>query len=213
VKLNPGAFNRLLGGAGGLGQAVTWRRASLCPCRNAYSGAAEQGCPLCAGKGSLWAVPIPAWTGLAGMRATREWQAFGEFKGGDVVFTIPSDSPLYAAGETDRVVMTQSSEAFDQVLTRGAGDQLRFPVQEVTECFWRDPTTKARVDGAAPKVAADGTLTWTSGAPPAGTQYSISGRRRPEYYVFRDLVQDRAHHFGRALPRKVVMRRFELFGD
>ena len=213
MRLSPGRFNRLLGSdQGGLGQAVTWRRASFCPCRAVYSGAAEPDCPLCQGRGTLWAVPVAAWTGLAGMKQTREWAAFGEWQSGDVVLSIPSDSPLYAAGENDRVLMTQSSEAFSTGLTRGVKDQPPFMVVEVTEVFWRDPATKARVNGALPSVAPDNTLTWASGGPPDGVQYSVSGRCRPEYYIFRDLVQDRAHSGGLALPRKTVARRFDLMG-
>jgi hypothetical protein len=65
-----------------------------------------------------------------------------------------------------------------------------------------------------PIVTGGDSLTWSEegGCPPAGVQFSVTGRRQQEYYIFRDLPQDRAHHGGAALPRRVVARRFDLFG-
>lgn len=210
--LDPAKFNALLAADGiGLGQKVTWARAFACPCRSPTSGAAEQGCPVCQGRGVAWDQPIAAWTGLAGMKIAREWAMFGEWESGDVVVTIPSDSPLYGAGENDRVTFINSTEAFSSILMGGV-DHLPFQATEINRLVWRDPVTKALTVGGIPSEAPDGTLTWTSGAPPAGVQYSISGRRNPEYWLFKDLVQDRHHHAGRALPRRVALRRFDLFG-
>ena len=112
MQLSPTRFNRLLRPPGGLGQKVSWRRAYACPCRHPHSGAALPGCLQCAGCGVIWSAPKAAWTGLASMRVAREWANFGLWESGDVVLTIPSDSPLYAAGEHDRLVMLDSSEPF-----------------------------------------------------------------------------------------------------
>jgi len=211
MQLSPAAFNGLLGE---MGQAVAWRKAYACPCRDDDTGAARQGCPVCDARGQFWdVVPTEAWTGLAGMRVNREWAAYGLWESGDVVFTIPSDSPLYAAAEFDRVVMSNSSEAFSVPRRRGAANEtLTFPVVQIDRAFWI--ADGAVVDGDLPVIADDGTIDWSGAAtaPDAGVQYSISGRKRQEYFIFRDLVQDRAHFYGLALPRKVVARKFDLFG-
>lgn len=211
MQLSPARFNGLLRN---LGQQVAWQRASLCPCHDEYSGSARAGCPACNGRGSLWAAPVAAWAGMTGMRQAREWAAFGQWESGDVVLSVPSDSPLYAAGEYDRVVMVNSSEPFSLARTRDGSDKLAFAVVQVDRVFWLNPGDSAIVEGGIPTVAADGTLTWAdpAGAPDPGVQYSITGRRRPEYFVFKDLPQDRAHHSGAALPRRMVLRRFDLFG-
>jgi hypothetical protein len=68
------------------------------------------------------------------------------------------------------------------------------------------------VEGNIPAIGADGTLTWADGAPPPNTTYSITGRRRPEFFCFNEIPADRPLHFGEPLPRRVVLRRFDLFG-
>lgn len=213
MRFAPGAFNRLLSAGGtGLGQALEWRRAYLCPCTDPHSGSPEAGCPVCAGRGSVWASPVAAWAGIASQRVAREWAQYGQWESGDQVMTIAADSPLYAAGENDRLTMTQSSEPFSVPLVRGSGDVLRFPVVQVDRVFWRDPATLALTEGGIPAVADDGSLSWAEDEPPAGVQYSVTGRKRPEFYIFKDFPQDRSHQGGMTLPRRVVARRYDLAG-
>ncbi|MGI4940005.1 MAG: hypothetical protein ACRYHQ_05485, partial [Janthinobacterium lividum] len=97
-------------------------------------------------------------------------------------------------------------------LVRTGTEHLAYPVASFEAVVWLDPKTKAPIAGSLPERPADGgALVWADGGdPPSGVQYTITGRRRQEFYVFRDLVQDRATN-GTNLPRKVVMRRFELF--
>lgn len=209
---DPARFNTLLGVARpGLGQNVAWLKATSCPCRNPLSGAAKQSCPTCKGKGVFWSDPIAAWTGLAGMKVAREWAMYSEWASGDVVITIPSDSPLWNIGEIDKVKFTDSSQPFSTVLMGGV-DLLPFQAASIDGVIWLDPITQAPVTGGIPTQASDGTLSWTSGSPPTATQYTVSGRRIPEYYCFRDMAQDRAHSAGLALPRRVILRLFDLFG-
>lgn len=212
MQLSPSRFNALLKPPGGLGQKVEWRRAHLCPCRDPVSGQARPGCLVCRGRGTFWGAAIRCHTGLAGQKAVREWAAFGLWESGDVVLTIPSDSALWRAGELDRVRLQDSSETFTTVLSAGTLDQVRTGgILEIERAFYLDGQ-QAIVELAIPAWDADGNLTWSAGGPPAGTRYTISGRRHPEYFIFKDLVQDRAHHGGLALPRRVVARRFDLFG-
>jgi hypothetical protein len=207
MHLNPLAFNAFLNG---LGQTFAWRRAYACPCLNPSSGAAKPDCPLCAGKGQTWGEAVEGISGIAGQSIQLKWAKFGLFEPGDVVLTIPSDSALYAMGQFDRVVMLDSSVPFSTKFVRGKGDVLRYPNVQVDRVFWLDGADT--VEGGIPTVDDDGTLTWTDGEPPVGTVYSLTGRRRPEYFVWGNYPQDRAHHGGSALPRKVVLRAFDLFG-
>lgn len=212
LLLDPAKFNALLSASRpGLGQNCQWSKSFACPCRSSTSGAAEQGCPICHGKGVAWDAALPAWCGLSGMKIAREWAMFGEFEQGDTVVTIPSDSPLYAMGETDKVAFTDSSEPFSSIVMGGV-DHLTFTVTVLDRVVWRDPATKALVIGTIPTQAPDGSLTFAGGGPPAGVQYSVSGRKIPVYYMFKDMVQDRHHSAGLPLPRRVVLRRYDLFG-
>jgi hypothetical protein len=212
LLLSPAKFNALLSNdRPGLGQNVTVQRATQCPCRSPTSGAAEQGCPLCRGKSYIYDAAITAWTGLAGQKVMRQWAQFGMFEEGDVICTIPSNSPMYAIGENDKVVFTDSTEPFSQIVMGGV-DYLPWPVVQIDRVIWRAAVTKALVEGGIPVQETDGTLTWASGAPPTGTQYSVTGRRNPAYWVFQEFPQDRAHSAGLALPRRVVLRKYSLAG-
>lgn len=221
MKLAPARFNALLRH---LGQDVLWRRAYQCPCRDTYSGAARQGCPRCAGKGKIWTAAAPAYVGLTGMQRQRQWAQMGMYEAGDVVVTLPSNSPIYAIGETDRVAFTDSSDAFSINLTHEHNDAvLPWTPTQLDRLFWLDPLSGAEVDGALPEVdPLTNSTTWPVPdpllpppallEPPAGRQYSLTGRKLPEYFVWGDLVQTRHHHGGFDLPRHVVLRRFDLFG-
>ena len=213
MRLQPAAFNRLIGH---LGQACLWSRAELCPCRDTYSGAAEPNCPACSGRGVFWRGAVRATTGLTSMRVAREWQHFGMWESGDVVLSVPSDSPLYDAGENDRVALVNSTEPYTSTFVRGAEDE-RWPAY-LTEV---EAVTVRQGEGVAsravPVLPADRSApfrpAWPeAGGPAEGEQYAIRGRRHPVFFVFKSLPQDRAHHSGATLPRKIAARRFDLFG-
>jgi hypothetical protein len=196
-----------------VGQDVAWRSGYLCPCRDPNSGAARPGCANCGGRGVMWGNPIAAVAALSGLKVSRQWEASGLWQNGDVVVSIPSDSPLYAAGPNDRVSMLESSQPFVEVLTMG-GPALPYVVASIARVFWLD-AENGIIEGSIPPLAADGSYAWAdgdAGAPPAGQQYSISGRRVPEYFVFQDLPGDRAHFHGSTLPRRAILRLFDLFG-
>lgn len=217
TMFDPDAFSRLLGNSGdGLGQNVSWRRSYECPCRSPTSGQARRDCLQCRGDGQIWTPPEPGpvWTGLAGLKVARDWASFGEFQKGDVVLTIPQDSPLWACGENDRITMIDSSQPFSLVLRRGKVDCLRGTIDLIERVFYLDPLSQAIVEAPIPPWDAEGTLDWTgiAGAPPDGIGYNVTGRMRPEYFIFKDLPQDRQHHYGMDLPRRVVARKFELMG-
>lgn len=214
MRLSPERFNGLLAN---LGQNVLWRRAQLCPCRDSYSDAARQGCPVCAGKGLFWGEPQPARVALSGMKVQQQWAAFGAYEQGDVVITLPSDSPVYALADGDRVLFSDSTIGFTQIFRHGADDDpLPFAVHSIERVFWLDPDGEITLDGDIPVVDADNRLRWTRAnpvKPTAGQQYSMIGRKNTEYFVaLSSLVQDRAHHQGAKLPRKCVLRPWDLYG-
>ena len=207
MNLVSSEFNSLLNH---VGQDFTWRRAYACPCINPRSGAAKPSCPHCDGKGRLWDAPMPGKAGIVGRDQLRKFADFGLWDQGDIMLSIPSNSPLYAMGQFDRIAALNRSEPFSANLIRGLNDTLRFPVLSVDRVFWLDGEHIR--DVALPVVNEDGSLTWADGAPPAGATFSLTGRRTPEYFVYQELPTDRPLHFGEPLPRRVTLRRFDLFG-
>ena len=215
MRFSPARFDALLAPQGGLGQAVIWRRASLCPCRDPLSGQPEPGCPQCAGRGQFWGRGIAAHTGVSSQRQLRAWLDSGEIEVGDQVLTVPGASPLYAVGELDLIIMAQSSEPYAVVLTRDGSEAVDPGAYGLDQCFWLRPGDRAVVQGDVPRLdPATGALIWDNPAraPDPGLQFSLRGRRRPTYFVFRDLPQDRAHCGGLGLPRRIVARKFDLMG-
>ncbi len=210
MYLNPPEFDAFLNK---VGQTCAWRRAYACPCINPNSGAADPKCPRCAGKGFAWATAVQGTAGISGQQVQKRWADFGKWEAGDVVVSIGSDSPLYAISFADRVLFLNDTQGFSVVLTRGQGDTLGFPTVAIDRVYWLDGQ-KREVAGSIPTFDADGALSWGDSdvAPPDGVLYSVSGRRRTEYFCWGDYPQDRGHFHGRALPKKVVLRRFDLYG-
>jgi len=214
MQLSPARFNSLLSN---IGQNILWRRAYLCPCRSTHSDAARQGCPVCAGRGLYWGTAQAAVVGLSGMQAQQQWAQFGAYEQGDVVITLPSDSPVYDLADNDRIAFVDSTIGFVQIFRRGLDDEpLPFPVRTIERVFWLAPDGQTEIDGDIPLADDAGVLRWSGTsptAPAAGQQYSMVGRKNTEYFVaLSSMVQDRAHHHGAALPRKCVLRRWDLYG-
>lgn len=207
MMFSPGAFDSFLNN---IGQEFSWRKAFACPCVNPNSMQANPNCPVCGGKGRAWVDAIVGKSGVAGRNAMKEWAQFGLWDAGDVILSIPSDSPLYAIGPYDRVIMSNRTEPFSTNMVRGMNDIIRFPIVSVDRVFWI--VNGSIVDGEIPIVLANGVLDWNGSAPPMSATFSITGRRRPEYFVYQDQPMDRPHHAGLTLPRKVVLRRWDLYG-
>ena len=205
MYLDPVAFNRFLAD---MGQTADWRRAQACPCRNARSGAARPDCPKCAGLGYWWDEPITCEVAFSGQKVQQQWANFGLWENGDQVVTLAADSPAYAMARMDRIVMRQSSVPFDTILK--PGQALRWAQVQLARASWFVGNKLVEVNN--PRADADGQPILTDPAPPADAQIALSGRHAPEYFAFQDYPQDRAHHHGRALPRRVVLRKFDLFG-
>lgn len=208
MRLNPAAFNNWLSN---IGQRYLWRKSYACPCVSPHSGASKPNCLQCGGRGRIWDAAVAGVAGMAGSKVQRQWAQFGAYENGDIVVTIGSDTPLYVMGQFDRMVSVDSTDPFSIVLMRGQNDRLLGPISKVSRVFWLDGS-QAIVEGGIPSVSSTGALTWSSGAPPAGTNYTICGERNTEFFCFMDLASDRNEHQGAPLPRRVVLRRFDLFG-
>lgn len=209
MRFSPGRLNAHISG---IGQDVQWRRAYACPCVSPDSGAAKPTCPLCTGRGQTWAAAVSTRVGLTSQTASKMMAQFGAYEVGDVLITLPSNSPAYVAGRFDRFLALKSTNPFSMVLTRGEDDRLLGAAQSFTRCYWINDAGTAEVEGGLPTADASGNLTWASGAPPAGKQYSLSGVRFDEYMLYPELPMDRNHNNGLALPRRVRAKQFSLFG-
>lgn len=210
MKLNPGAFNRWIAN---VGQRVLWRRSYSCPCTDEFSGAAKTDCPQCRGKGHIWdAHGVEGVCGVAQQQVQPQWQDFGNFEQGDMVMTVPSDSALYDMGRFDRVILLNSTDRFSRIYTRGTGEKLDVPAMSIDRVFWLSQDRTQQIEGGIPVFDADGNLTWSSGEPPVGVQYSLTGVRYTEYFVWQQLPSDRNEHQGAQLPKRVQLRKFDLFG-
>lgn len=213
MQLNPGAFNTFLRG---IGQVVSWRPSVACPCLNEHSGAAEQNCPLCRGKGHIWSSGIEGVVGVTRQAVEPEWKDFGNYEAGDMTATVGSDSPLYDMGRFDRVELRNSTDRFSRVLQRGVNDAaLDVPVVKITRVVWRSLDRTRLIEGALPTwnpVTRALTFPATGVVPDPGQQYTLVGEKFDEYYVYQMLPSDRNEHQGAPLPKRVQMRKFDLFG-
>jgi hypothetical protein len=210
MRLNPIAFNRMING---MGMSFGWRRGYACPCITRNSGQPKPNCGHCHGKGRQWApTPTIGTAGRVSQSKQRHYAIPGVWDADDIMLSIPSDSPLYAMGQYDRIDALNQSEPFSVALVRGLNDVLRLPVISLERCFYLDMSDAVH-EAALPVIASNGTISWPNGgAPPAGVTFSLTGRRRPEYFCWMEIPTDRPMHFGAKLPRKVVLRRFDLFG-
>ena len=213
--MDPAEFDAMLNE---MGQAAEWRPSYDCPCRAEYSGAADPDCPVCNGKGVTWGDAVTGTVAVAGQKVQQAWAKLGMYEQGDMVLTLPTDSPVFAMGQFDRVTMMDSTVPFSRVLTHTGGELLQVRVSGITRVFWR--AAGDIVVGALPTVGSDGALAWPApdpddpdapGEPPEGVQYSITGRRHPEYFALKEFPQDRAHFGGTLFPRRVALREMDLF--
>lgn len=210
MRFNPAAFDRHLLG---IGQRVAWRRSWACPCTNSATGQPDPKHQLCMGKGRLWDPPVETVAGVASQKVQMQWAQSGLYEAGDMVLSIPQVSPLWEAGQFDRVTALNSTDVFSQTMVRGApSERLLFQPASLTRCFWLHPQTREPHDGSLP-VVTNGQLSWPSGGePPPGATYSLTGTKNSEFYLYTELTSDRNQHQGMRLPRRVVARKFDLFG-
>lgn len=205
MRLVPDHFNALIGRAG---QRVSWRPSRSCACRDPYSGSPDPSCEVCGGLGRVWDADVASVAAPSGVKVQRQWADFGMWMAGDVVVTLPGDQPVYAIAEGDRLALLDSTEPFSQVIP--VGGRMAGLVASLARCTYLLAGVEA--DAVLPTLDANGALTWPGNDGPGAVQVVLAGRRHPEYFAFSDFSQDRAHQMGDPLPRRVVLRRFDLWG-
>lgn len=91
-------------------------------------------------------------------------------------------------------------------------NRIRFPVISVEKVLQIDVAgvTPVLVQRGLPDVDQLGKITWPAGEP-VGT-YSLTGRRNVEFFAWTSQPFDRPHEHGEPLPRRIVMKRFDLYG-
>lgn len=211
MRFNKQWFNRHLAN---IGQQMIWRKAYACSCVNPDSGAPDPKCGLCGKKGRIWVDGTETVCALAGQKTHAEWANTSMWEAGDVVVTIPENSPMWDAGQFDKVIMLNATDRFSLPLRRGGhGDNLSmYEVKSIERVFWKHPQTGALVEGGIPELQPDGQLVWTDREPPPGTSYSITGWQFSAYFVWGDFPSNRNSHSGMRLPKRVVLRRWDLLG-
>lgn len=208
MRLSPAKFNKFLDG---IGQSFLWRPSQACPCVSPTSGQPKATCPVCHGKGRIWADPVACTAGIVGREQAKKYADFGAWDDGEIMLSIPSDSALYACGLYDRIATADRTEPFSINFVADVNDlPLRFFVTEITSVSWIGENGLL-VTGGLP-IVQNGTIDWNGNTPPAGQTYSLTGRRMPEYYIYLDIPADRPYHHGQRLPRRVGCKQFDLFG-
>lgn len=209
MRLSPARFNQFL--TGDVVQHFAWRQRSACPCVTPSSGQAKFNCPLCLGKGHLWADEVAGHAGMTNQTPQKAQAIFGSWETGDCVLTIPSNSPLYAARQFDRFRAIDSTNPFSEVLVPGRVARLLGKIVSIDRVFWVNTAGDEIVEGGIPSVDVDGNLSWTADAPPAGVSYTVEGIRYDEFFCFKPLAVDRNSGVS-GLPRKLAARVFSLLG-
>lgn len=212
MRFRPSHFDRFIDS---IGQDVEWRHSYACACVNPETGSPDHKHALCKGKGRIWDPPVLTVAGVPSQNTTLKLITAGLWQNGDMTLTLPRSSPMWAsAGVFDRVTLLNSTDPFSMPMKRGApSERLLFKVSSLERVFWLHPTTREPVEGSLPTVDADGHLIWgPDGAPPPGVAYSLTGQMYSEYFIFDHLPSDRNQHHGVQLPKKVQLRRWDLFG-
>lgn len=152
-----------------------------------------------------------------GIRTDRQWLDRGEVATGDLECSIPrhledltTPNPAWLAAEHDRFAFPDLKRRYQQRVRRGSSEQLTYTrVSEVLSVHSLDGAV-IRTYQPPPIVA--GRVAWTPGtpAPPAQSWYVIQYIAAPEYFVFREIPQQR-HIDGHDLPRRVGLRLFESY--
>lgn len=214
MRLNPAAFNAFL--SGNIGQDVLWRPSTMCPCFNPISGAAYTGCPKCGGKGWIWSAAQACRVGVSRQAVKASLTHQFNWEAGDAMLTVDESVPMYEASRPDRITMLNSTDRFSLAMTRGdPTERIWTRVEKIDRVYWfTGPNGQGDVvEGSAPTVDDEtGVLTWGDGAPPPGKQYSITGTRFSEYFIYLELPSDRNQHGGARLPKKMMAKRFDVFG-
>jgi hypothetical protein len=121
------------------GKTVIWRAAYRCTCRNAASGAPQDGCKACSGAGYIYQAPYTVTALMSGIDTKKDFLPAGEWHNGDITCTVPNrlrrfrpldpplfgnevlwdPNPMWSIGEWDLVTLPDSEQRTSEVLTYG----------------------------------------------------------------------------------------------
>ena len=157
--------------------------------------------------------------GVTSVLVAKQFAQFGEWDKGDMIATIPARDvhgallDVYQIGEFDRMTLADSVVRRSFLGVRGERD--RFPertIRAVTDAFGLQGGVQVPLEDGIDFRVTGNTVEWLSDTLAAGDGYSLRYVVSPEYFVWTTLEQPRAHDLGKALPKKVVLRLFDLFG-
>lgn len=149
-------------------------------------------------------------------KSNRSWVDRGEVKAGDLDTTIPhtladltTENPAWHAKEFDIFVFPDQRIRHQQRMRRGYGETLTYKlVRSLREARAIAGSTIATYQPGTDFEVVNGAVSWLTAGP--ADHYVLEYDAAPEAYVFAELPQTR-HVDGHPLPRRVGLRRFELF--
>lgn len=192
---------------------MLWCKSTQCPCMDVTTLSADPQCPYCHGIGFTWETGIKTIVGLAGEKAQMKWLNSGLYEEGDLVCTIPEISVMWDDfGPYDRLIALNATHSFSRVFIKGhPTERLNVPVESIKSVYWRNAAGDV-VNGVIPKVSSNGEITFPDEGkvPPYQTKYVMKGLTYSDYFIFRDIGANRNEHSGMRLPKKLVLRRFNL---
>jgi hypothetical protein len=226
------------------GTVVDWQQACDCPCgtvsniegRTAAVRDFPLDCPLCNGKGKVYAPAQEITVLMTSSASSAEvYNVWGEYSSGTIYITfLPENLPL----EWDKVTLKQGSRLYTESrIRKGVVDGARYAItkRKIIMGSEADPTVPVEVElgvtacyrgislGGASEtplvenvdfsVTADGYIDWTLGvargtAPAVGERYSIRYFARP-VFVVRDFPYVRRDFFEE-IRRELVYQNYPI---
>jgi hypothetical protein len=157
--------------------------------------------------------------GVSRVVLNQQFAQFGEWEQGDMIATVPARDvcgtvqEIYGIGDMDRVTLLDSVIRRNFVGTRGQQDVLLGRVVRIVmDAFYLDSGSPVPLAEGIDFRVTGNVVEWLRGTTPDGTAYSLRYIACPECFVWKTLEQPRAHDLGLALPKKVILRSFDLFG-
>ena len=157
--------------------------------------------------------------GVSGVTFTKQFAQFGEWDRRDMIATVPARDAsgalleIYGIGDFDRVTLVDSVVRQSFVGQRGQADTVpERTIRAVTDAFGLHNGAKVPLEDGTDFRVTGNTVEWLSSALAVGEGYTLRYVASPEYFVWTSIEQPRAHDLGKALPKRVVLRSFDLFG-
>ena len=135
-----------------------------------------------------------------------------------MVAAAPGQTSQLVRDINDQALPAPAVQASMVRVNPGSGEILVIAVEDALNGaeIWKSdgtPAGTALIEGSIPRWdPVTHALTWSDGGPPFGQQYAIIGTKFDEYYVWDRMPADRNEHQGAPLPKRVPLRKWDLFG-